>query len=120
MYPQEILVPRGPGRPPTLTGATWPTIPANTPVVATFSPALQKLLLLPWASFTGTLYVALDADTVDDQAEDALVVEAASGALLIGADRPHLITKIALRSTAPLVLGGAGRNATLIGWPWKG
>jgi len=102
-------------RPSALEGAENQTIPADTVVVARWADAIQKLLLdLP--GFAGECWVALDGETVDAETASAIKLDADRTRLVVGAERPHILTKIAIKSTVDLVLAGAGKNATLLGW----
>ena len=116
MRDYEIPVASGSGlAPSTLEGGLNDTIPADTLVVARWSDAVQKLLLdLP--GFGGECWVALEAETVDAEAAHAIKLDADRSRLVVGAERPHVLTKIAVRSTVDLVLAGVGKNATLLGW----
>jgi len=116
MREHEIPVASGSGLfPSALQGAQGNTIPADTVVVARWSDAIQKLLLdLP--GYGGECWVALETETVSAEAADAIKLDADRTRLVVGAERPHILTKIAIRSTVELVLAGSGKNATLLGW----
>jgi len=116
MREYEIPVASGSGfAPATLEGGQNDTIPADTVVVARWTDTIQKLLLdLP--GFSGQCWVALDAETVDAEAAHAIKLDADRTRLVVGAERPHILTKIAIKSTVELLLAGAGKNATLLGW----
>jgi len=116
MREHEIPVASGSGfTPTTLEGAQNNTIPADTVVVARWGAAIQKLLLdLP--GFGGECWVVLEAETVSAEAAQAIKLDTDRTRLVVGAERPHILTKIAIKSSVELVLAGAGKNATLLGW----
>ncbi len=116
MRDYEIAVAYGSGlAPATLEGGQNNTIPADTLVVARWGAAIQKLLLdLP--EYSGECWVALEAETVSAEAAQAIKLDTDRTRLVVGAERPHILTKIAIRSSVELILAGAGKNATLLGW----
>lgn len=116
MREYEIPVASGSGLfPSSLQGAEGNTIPADTVVLALWNDAIQKLLLdLP--GYVGECWVALETDTVSAEAAGAIKLDSDRTRLVVGAERPHILTKLAIKSSVALVLAGSGKNATLLGW----